>query len=96
LKERPGTRHVYHLYVVRVSDRDQWRARLTEAEVQTGIHYPIPVHLQPAYRDLGYGAGAFPVAEQAAREVLSLPLFPEMTPEQVDTITAILRSGIPA
>ena len=58
--ERAGARHVYHLYVVRLADRDRWRARLSDAGVQTGVHYPIPVHLQPAYRDLGYAAGRFP------------------------------------
>ena len=59
--------------------RDVWRERLTQAGVQTGVHYPIPVHLQPAYRDLGYSAGDFPVCEHASTEVLSLPMFPELT-----------------
>jgi dTDP-4-amino-4,6-dideoxygalactose transaminase len=89
--ERPGCRHVYHVYVIRVRDRDQWRVRLTDAGVQTGVHYPVPVHLQPAYRDLGYVEGAFPVAEAAAREVLSLPIFPEMTAEQIATVAGVLR-----
>jgi dTDP-4-amino-4,6-dideoxygalactose transaminase len=89
--ERPGTRHVYHLYVVRVSDRDAVRARLTEAGVQSGVHYPIPVHLQPAYADLGYGRGAFPVSEAVAAEVLSVPMFPDMTREQIETVAAVLR-----
>jgi dTDP-4-amino-4,6-dideoxygalactose transaminase len=94
--ERPGVRHVYHVYVVELPDRDAWRARLTEAEVQTGVHYPIPVHLQPAYRDLGYDAGAFPVAEDAARRVLSLPMFPELTTEQIAEIAAVLKAPTPA
>lgn len=94
--ERPGSRHVYHLYVVRVQDRDGWRARLTDAGVQTGIHYPIPVHLQPAYRDLGYAAGDFPVSERAAAEVLSLPIFPELTGEQVETIASAFKAGVVA
>jgi dTDP-4-amino-4,6-dideoxygalactose transaminase len=94
--ERPGTRHVYHVYVVRLPQRDAWRARLGEAGVQTGVHYPIPVHLQPAYRDLGYAAGDFPVSERAAAEVLSLPIFPELTGEQIAAVAALLRAGVPA
>ena len=94
--ERPGSRHVYHVYVVRLSERDAWRARLTEAGVQVGVHYPIPVHLQPAYRDLGYARGDFPVSERAASEVLSLPIFPELTAEQVDTVASLFRAGVAA
>jgi dTDP-4-amino-4,6-dideoxygalactose transaminase len=93
--ERRGARHVYHLYVVRLAHRDLWRARLTELGIQCGVHYPVPVHLQPAYRDLGYQAGDFPVAEHAAAEVLSLPMFPEMTEQQVDEVTGALRAGLP-
>jgi dTDP-4-amino-4,6-dideoxygalactose transaminase len=94
--ERPGSRHVYHVYVVRLPHRDMWRARLAEAGVQTGVHYPIPVHLQPAYRDLGYRAGDFPVAERVAGEVLSLPMFPELTAQQIGTVAGLLREGVPA
>jgi len=94
--ERPGTRHVYHVYVVRLAQRDAMRARLAEAGVQTGVHYPIPVHLQPAYRNLGYEAGDFPVSERVASEVLSLPIFPELTSEQIGTIGGLLREGVPA
>jgi len=96
LPERPGVRHVYHLYVVRLQQRDSWRERLTEAGIQTGVHYPIPVHLQPAYRDLGYKAGDFPVCEEASREVLSLPMFPELTDAQIATITSALRTSVGA
>jgi len=92
--ERPASRHVYHQYVVRVPERDAWRAALTEAGVQTGVHYPIPVHLQPAYADLGYSSGDFPIAEQAAAEVLSLPMFPEMTDQQIESIATVLRAGV--
>ena len=94
-RERSGSRHVYHLYVVRLAQRDAWRARLAEMGVQTGIHYPIPVHLQPAYRDLGYGRGDFPVCEAVAQDVLSLPMFPELTAEQIGTIAGLLRAGVP-
>ena len=83
---RPGCTHVHHVYVVRSQARDALRASLDAQGIQTGIHYPIPVHLQPAHADLGYGAGDFPVAEGIAREVLSLPIFPEMTREQVATV----------
>jgi dTDP-4-amino-4,6-dideoxygalactose transaminase len=76
--EMPYARHVYHVYAVRTSRRDLLQQSLLEKGVQTGIHYPIPVHLQPAYADLGYRAGDFPAAEAAAREVLSLPLYPEL------------------
>ena len=83
---RPGCRHVYHVYAVRTDDREKLREALDNQGIQTGVHYPIPVHLQPAHADLGHHAGDFPVAEQVAREVLSLPIFPEMTREQVQTV----------
>ncbi len=84
----PYARHVYHIYAVRSATRDALQQSLQQAGVQTGLHYPIPVHLQPAWAELGYKAGDFPHAEQAAREVLSLPMFPEMTSEQVETVAA--------
>jgi dTDP-4-amino-4,6-dideoxygalactose transaminase len=87
-QERPGCRHVYHVYAVRSDDRNSLRDVLAKQGIQTGVHYPIPVHLQPAHADLGYRAGDFPVAEAVAREVLSLPIFPEMTCDQVDTVAA--------
>ena len=92
-KARPGCRHVYHVYAVRTDDREKLRDVLGKEGIQTGVHYPIPVHLQPAHADLGYGAGDFPVAEQAAREVLSLPIFPEMTREQVQTVAAAVAGA---
>jgi dTDP-4-amino-4,6-dideoxygalactose transaminase len=95
-RERRDVRHVYHLYVVRLQQRDAWRERLTAAGVQTGVHYPIPVHLQPAYRDLGYSAGDFPVCEHASREVLSLPMFPELTSAQIGEVALALGSSVGA
>ena len=92
-KERPGCRHVYHVYVIRSDDRDALRDALAKEGIQTGIHYPIPVHLQPAHADLGYRAGDFPVAEAAAREVLSLPIFPEMTHEQVEILAGVVSKA---
>ena len=92
-KARPGCRHVYHVFAVRTDDRDKLRDVLGAQGIQTGIHYPIPVHLQPAHADLGYHAGDFPNAEAAAREVLSLPLFPEMTRDQVETVAAAISAA---
>jgi dTDP-4-amino-4,6-dideoxygalactose transaminase len=90
--EKPEVRHVYHVYTVRTAERDELQKTLSAAGVQTGIHYPVPVHLQPAYSDLGYRAGDFPHAEAAAREVLSLPMFPEMTEAQIQEVAAAVNS----
>lgn len=90
--EAPGRRHVYHVFAVRHPSRDALACALEEEGVATGIHYPIPVHLQPAYQDLGYGPGDLPVAEQAAREVLSLPLYPEMTAGQVQEVAELVNA----
>ena len=88
--ERPDCRHVYHVYAVRLSHRDSTRAAVQGADIQTGVHYPIPIHLQPAHADLGYRHGDFPVSEAAASQVLSLPMFPEMTSEQVQTVARVV------
>jgi dTDP-4-amino-4,6-dideoxygalactose transaminase len=89
----PYSHHVYHVYAVRVSDRATLQQQLTEQEIQTGIHYPIPVHLQPAYADLGYQPGAFPHSEAAAQSVLSLPMHPELTAEQVTFVSKVVREA---
>ena len=81
-QEMPYSRHVYHVYAIRVADRAAVQAALKAQDIESGIHYPIPVHMQPAYAFLGYREGDFPHAEAAAREVLSLPMFPELTAEQ--------------
>jgi dTDP-4-amino-4,6-dideoxygalactose transaminase len=88
-----GRRHVYHIYAVRSADRDGLQRQLLAEGVQTGLHYPIPVHLQEAHADLGYKAGDFPESEAAAREVLSLPMFPEMTATQVEQVVAAVHQG---
>jgi dTDP-4-amino-4,6-dideoxygalactose transaminase len=75
---RPDVEHVWHLYVIRVSDRDAVRRKLADLGVETGIHYPVPIHLQPAYRNLGYERGDFPITEALADEILSLPMYPEL------------------
>jgi dTDP-4-amino-4,6-dideoxygalactose transaminase len=91
--EEPG-RHVYHLYVVRVAGRDQVQRRLAAAGIQTGIHYPQPIHLQEAYRHLGIGPGTYPVAERLAGELLSLPMFPSLTEEQIDRVGSALEEAL--
>ncbi len=83
--------HVYHLYIVETAKRDELRDSLTERGIQTGIHYPIPIHLQKAYSDLGLGQGAFPQTERLAQESLSLPMYPELTEEQIRTVTDAIR-----
>jgi dTDP-4-amino-4,6-dideoxygalactose transaminase len=75
----PHVRHVYHIYATRTANREKWQAALQQRGIATGIHYPTPVHLLPAYADLGYKKGAFPNSEKAANEVLSLPMYPELT-----------------
>ena len=92
--EMPWARHVYHVYTVRSKNRDHLQATLAETGIQTGIHYPIPVHLQPAYADLGYGPGAFPRAESAAKEVLSLPLYPELSPQAVAQVAEAVKQVV--
>ncbi len=89
---RPGAEHVFHQYIVRSPDRDALRARLREASVGTGVHYPVPVHLQPAYADrIALGPAACRASERAAAEVLSLPMFPELTDAQVSAVCEALR-----
>ena len=87
----PDSTHVYHLFMVRTAHRDELREFLGARGIQTGIHYPIPIHQQEAYRELGLGPGAFPNAEALARETLSLPMFPELTPEQLEAVVSGVR-----
>lgn len=91
-KQMANRRHVYHLYVIRTPERARWQEELTKKGIQTGIHYPYPVHLLPAYEDLGYKEGQFPHAEKAAKEVLSLPMYPELTGDmQAQVVEAIVE-----
>jgi dTDP-4-amino-4,6-dideoxygalactose transaminase len=92
--EAPGRKHVYHLYVVRCADRDGLRAALDEAGVASGIHYPLPVHLQAAYADLGYQEGSLPVTEKVAKEIVSLPMYPELTDEQIALVVEAIESFV--
>ncbi|KJH73160.1 DegT/DnrJ/EryC1/StrS family aminotransferase [Aliterella atlantica] len=88
----PYSHHVYHIYALRSPKRDWLQQQLNEQGIQTGIHYPIPVHLQPAYSDLGYKSGDFPHSEQAAKEVFSLPMYAELQSSQIDTVVNTLTS----
>ena len=85
-------RHVYHIYAIRTRHRHAWQEALQAQGIQTGIHYPIPVHLLAAYADLGYKAGDFPHSEQAANEVLSLPMFPELSAAQSSAVCDALKA----
>ena len=85
---------VYHLYVIEVDNRDAVKAKLAEAGVDTGIHYPVPIHLQPAYAHLGYVRGDFPVAERLADRILSLPMFPEITAPQIDYVAEQVAKAV--
>ena len=94
LQTAPGNEHVWHIYPVRVPDRDAVMARLHEAGVGAAIHYATPVHLQPAFADLGLGPGSFPVAERAAASMISLPLYPGITAEQQEYVVDALREAL--
>ncbi|MGA9473821.1 MAG: DegT/DnrJ/EryC1/StrS family aminotransferase [Terriglobales bacterium] len=84
--EPSWSKAVYHLYVVRAADREAYMAHLSGAGIGTGIHYPIPLHLQKAYESLGYEAGDFPVTEKIAKEIVSLPMFPQLKREQQERV----------
>lgn len=86
----PGVQSVFHLYVVQVPNRKQVQQAMSDAGVQTGIHYPVPIHLQPAYRELGLKEGDFPVAEELSGKILSLPMYAELTESQQDRVIEVL------
>jgi len=90
--EAAYARHVYHVYAVRAPNREELMQALAEEGIQTGIHYPVPVHFQRAYADPAYGQGSFPHSEKAAREVVSLPMYPEMTGAHHERVNSTLRS----
>ena len=87
-------RHVYHVYAIRVQERDEVRRYLEEKGIGCAVHYPIPIHLQEACRNLGYTEGAFPVAEKLAEEFLSLPMFPELTEEQIEYVARCVSEAV--
>jgi len=85
---------VYHLYVIRVEDRDELRAYLYDKGIATGIHYPISIHLQPTYRHLGYQKGEFPITERYAEQILSLPMYAELTPASIEYVAEAIRTFV--
>ncbi|MBD3244154.1 MAG: erythromycin biosynthesis sensory transduction protein eryC1 [Chitinivibrionales bacterium] len=92
--EPSWARSVYHLYVVQSPRRDELRQMLSDAGVQTGLHYPVCLHLQQAYARFGHQPGSFPIAERASTQILSLPMFPELSDEQQDHVAAAIRSAM--
>ena len=92
--EADFARHVYHVYAIRIKQRDRLLAHLTERGIACGIHYPVPIHLQEAYRFLGLARGSFPVAEKCAEEFLSLPMFPELTSGQIAYVVDKLKLSL--
>jgi dTDP-4-amino-4,6-dideoxygalactose transaminase len=93
---RPDAEHVYHLYVIQVDGRDRVLAELGARGIGAGIHYPVPIHLQEAYRERGFGTGSFPVTEAAATRILSLPMYPEMTEPDVRRVADAVRELVSA
>ena len=93
-RQMPYARHVYTVYAIRTPGRDALTAALTAAGIQYGIHYPVPVHLQRAYRDSRYGQGDFPVAERIAGEVLSLPMYPELQQSQIERVCEVVHRQV--
>jgi dTDP-4-amino-4,6-dideoxygalactose transaminase len=85
-QEASYAKHIYHIYAIRVQNRDVLMKALAEQGISCGIHYPVPVHLTEAYRSLGLKKGSFPVAESCAKELLSLPMFPELSKEQIEQV----------
>ncbi|MEM7717374.1 MAG: DegT/DnrJ/EryC1/StrS aminotransferase family protein [Cyanobacteria bacterium P01_A01_bin.68] len=99
IQNQSGDGHVYHLYVIKVDaqcplQREQIQEKLADVGIQTGIHYPIPCHLQPAFSDLGYQMGDFPHSEKLAKQILSLPMYPGLTNSQVKEVVAIIASTV--
>jgi dTDP-4-amino-4,6-dideoxygalactose transaminase len=88
-------RHVYHIYAVRVRFRDALMKHLAERGIGCGIHYPVPIHLQKAYRHLAHTEGAFPIAETCAREQISLPMFAELRPSQIEAVCEAIKTALP-
>ena len=90
--EADYAKHVYHLYVIRTEERDKLREELKSKGIATGIHYPIPLHLQPAYNYLGHKKGDFPITEKASQEIISLPMFAELSDEQIEEIVELIKN----
>ncbi len=93
-KSIDGSEPAYHLYVVRVKNREALQAHLQEAGIASGLHYPIPIHLLSAFEDLGYGEGDFPISEAYAKEILSLPMYPELTRDDVEQVVDAIKKFV--
>ena len=93
-RQAPYARHVYHIYAIRVQQRDEAIRLLGQKGVGCGVHYPVPIHLQKAYRNLGCERGAFPIAERCAGEFVSLPMFPELAPAQLEIVVHSLKEAV--
>jgi dTDP-4-amino-4,6-dideoxygalactose transaminase len=91
--EASYARHVYHVYAIRVEERDEVTRFLNERAIQCAVHYPIPIHLQKAYQDLGYKTGSLPISEKIAREFISLPMFPELTEAQINMVVLATKES---
>ncbi|SRR5579883_1226132 len=89
---REHAKHVYHLYVIQANDRDALKRYLEEKEIGVGLHYPTPLHMQPCFASLGYKEGAFPRAEKAAKRILSLPMYPELSEEQIEFVSKSIET----
>jgi dTDP-4-amino-4,6-dideoxygalactose transaminase len=92
--EMPYAKHVYHLYVVQAEDRKIVRQHLLSAGIETGLHYPTPLHLQEAYSSLGYEKGTFPVTERLAGRIFSLPIYPDLTDEKIEQVASALVEAL--
>ncbi|MBE3122273.1 MAG: DegT/DnrJ/EryC1/StrS family aminotransferase [Thermoplasmata archaeon] len=92
--EAKGAKHVYYMYEIRVKPRDELIAYLKQQGIECGIHYPLPLHLQPAYASLGFRKGQFPVSEQLAQEIISIPIYPELSSEQRDCIVDHIKKFV--
>jgi dTDP-4-amino-4,6-dideoxygalactose transaminase len=88
--------HVYHIFAVRVQERDEVMQFLERDGIGCGIHYPVPVHLQQAYASLGYRKGSYPISERTSAEFISLPMFPELTQEQIGRVVRATKNALPA
>ncbi|MBE9213264.1 DegT/DnrJ/EryC1/StrS family aminotransferase [Plectonema cf. radiosum LEGE 06105] len=99
IENKSADGHVYHLYVIKAEaecslEREQIQEKLADVGIQTGIHYPIPCHLQPAFSDLGYEIGDFPHSEKLAKQILSLPMYPGLTSSQIKEVAAVIASAV--
>src|SRR5262249_14556893 len=91
---RPWASHIFYVYVVQVPERDRVKEALERQGIATGIHYPIPIHLQPACARYGYRRGMLPVTESVVERILSLPMYPELTQEQIERVAAAVKDNV--